>query len=69
MNRTAIFLSALSLVVAFSMTSCIQPRGVITYHPAMNKKGHKASRTLQQKVAATFGRNMKGPNKFKRRHF
>ncbi len=56
-------------LLVLSLSSCFQPRGITTYHPAVNKKGHKASRTLQEKVAASFGRNLKGANKFKRRHF
>lgn len=57
------------LLAILSLCSCVRQRGITTYHPAVNKKGHKASRTLQEKTAATFGRNMKGPNRFKRRHF
>jgi cytochrome c biogenesis protein ResB len=57
------------LLLVLSLSACVQPRGITTYHPAVNKKGHKANRTLQEKTAASFGRNMKGPNGFKRCHF
>ena len=57
------------LLLVLSLSSCFAPYGTVTYHPAVNKKGHKAHKTLQEKLAASFGRNIKGPNKFKRNHF
>ena len=57
------------LLLVFSLSSCFAPYGTRTYHPAVNKKGHKAQKTSQQKLAGTFGRNMHKPNKFKKNHF